>query len=153
MPTIYPTFVYHNPSYSKCIYERTHHKTLDFWFKTCYLDAIHVDSVEIKKNDSDQSQMYSYNAYAQSKMKKGSWNIDGGSCKVIILKTDQNIQHVKNIVDNIKNSAKSFSYVDVVLRNCNTNNILQLNMISSISYLQTSEIAICINMHYLAMKA
>lgn len=153
MAAIYPSLVKDWPNYSKGIYERTHHKRVEFWFKTCFLQGMPVESVEIRRNDTELYHVHSYNIYSSSKMKRGSWNIDGGNCKVTISKNDLSHDQLSHIVENIKSSQKSFSYVDVVLRNCNTNNILQLNMISSINLLPETETHHIFNMHYLAMKA
>lgn len=153
MADIYPTLVKDWTTYNKSIYERTNHKRVEFWFKTCFLEGVPAESVEIKRNNADLYHVHSYNIYASSKMKKGSWNIDGGNCKITIAKNDVKHEQISHIIENIKSSQKSFSYVDVVLRNCNTNNILQLNMISSINQLPETETHFIINMHYLAMKA
>ena len=46
----YPTLRLDWP-HSKGIYERTHHKRIEFWHKTNYLYGLVVESVEIKKNN------------------------------------------------------------------------------------------------------
>lgn len=153
MPLTYQAMAKDWPVYSNGIYERTHHKRVEFWFKTCFLEGLPVESVEIKRNNMETYHVHSYNIYASSKMKRGSWNIDGGNCKITVCKNDISQKQILNIIENIKCSQKSFSYVDVVLRNCNTNNILQLNMISSINLLPETETNFILNMHYLAMKA
>jgi hypothetical protein len=139
----YPTLRLDWP-HSKDIYERTHHKRIEFWHKTNYLHGLIVESVEIKKHN--QKIDLSYNSYAQVKQK--GWSLDSGICKITICKKTTSDEEVNAILENIKSVQKSMIYVDVVLRNLNTNNILQLNMITGGYKVEDS--VFCL--HFLAIK-
>jgi hypothetical protein len=117
----FPTYsTYEAPS----IYDRIPHKRMEFWHKNVHIFGLEIESakIEIRKDDT----LYSF---GNTKNIKNIYSFDGGTCKIKVAKSVENRDIFAIIKNNLDSARRNFICIDGVLRNKNTNNYLQLNML------------------------
>jgi len=133
----------------KSIYNDIPHKRLEFWHKSIFLAACDIDSAALKIIGEKE------NIYKLGKSAKRwhphTYSSEGGSCRINMKKSKENQTLLKNIKNNIESSRKSCCVVDAILRNKNTNNFLELSMISGVQ-IQKEESVDCLSLFFFSIR-
>lgn len=133
----------------KSIYNDIPHKRLEFWHKSIFLATCDIDSAALRIIGEKE------NIYKLGKSSKRwhphTYSSEGGSCKINLKKSSENKILLKNIKENIESSRKSFCTVDAILRNKNTNNFLELNMISGVQIIKNEDFE-CLSLFFYSIR-
>ena len=132
-----PVRIYDNDVFpSKHIYDKLPHKKLEFWHKNMHLHGLEIECAHLKMHETDLS-FYSYSSAvgANSKKYKNFYSMKGGKCKIGLAKSSHNAEIIQNLKENLEIARQNTCLIDVVLRNISSGNMLQLNMISGLNFL------------------